>query len=66
MEILILICICVFVYFLPAIIAYGRDHHNSTSIFLLNLLLGWSVLGWIAAIIWAFTAVQVKQTADTL
>jgi hypothetical protein len=58
--------IFIFIYFLPAIIAYNRNHHNSTSIFLLNLLLGWSGIGWIAAIIWAFTAVQVNQTTDTL
>jgi hypothetical protein len=38
-------------YFLPAII--GKDKRNAGSIFLLNLLGGWTVIGWLAALIWA-------------
>ncbi len=40
-------------YFLPSIIA--RNKRNATAIFILNLLTGWSVLGWVAALIWALT-----------
>ncbi|MCO5257500.1 MAG: superinfection immunity protein [Lentimicrobium sp.] len=39
------------IYFLPAIV--GRKHKNVTSIALLNLFLGWTVIGWIVALIWA-------------
>jgi hypothetical protein len=28
------------------------------AIFLLNLLLGWTALGWIAALVWSFTEVR--------
>jgi hypothetical protein len=45
-------------YFLPAIIAFNRRHHNRLAILLLNVLLGWSGLGWVAALIWAVTAVR--------
>jgi hypothetical protein len=38
-------------YFLPSII--GRDKRDAAGIFLLNLLLGWTVIGWIIALIWA-------------
>ena len=38
-------------YFLPAIV--GRHKRNARAIFALNLLLGWSVLGWIGCLIWA-------------
>lgn len=41
------------VYFLPSFVAAGNKHRQSTAIFLLNLLLGWTVLGWIAALIWS-------------
>jgi hypothetical protein len=41
------------VYFLPSWI--GTNKRNSTSIFLLNLLLGWSIIGWIVALVWATT-----------
>ena len=43
-------------YFLPTIAAYRRRHHNREAIFLLNALLGWTVLGWIATAVWALTA----------
>ena len=45
----------VLVYFLPAMIAISRSHLNTTSIILTNLLFGWTVIGWIIALIWAFT-----------
>jgi len=41
-------------YFLPSII--GRDKRDAAGIFLLNLLLGWTVIGWIIALIWAVSA----------
>ena len=46
------------IYFLPAIIAFVRGHHSRVGIFLLNLLLGWSGLGWIVALIWSLTPVR--------
>lgn len=42
-------------YFLPTTTAIIRKHHNKTAIFVLNLLLGWLVLGWIGSLVWAFT-----------
>jgi Superinfection immunity protein len=33
-----------------------RHHRNAAAIFLINLLLGWTVLGWIAALVWSVTA----------
>lgn len=40
-------------YFVPTIIAWNKDHDNLIGIFFLNLLTGWSLIGWIAAFIWA-------------
>ena len=40
-------------YFLPSLIAGIRSHNNLNSILVLNLLLGWTVLGWIVALVWA-------------
>ncbi|MGZ3159564.1 MAG: superinfection immunity protein [Burkholderiaceae bacterium] len=45
-------------YFLPSFVAIGRDHHQTTAIAILNLFLGWTLLGWILALVWAATAVQ--------
>jgi hypothetical protein len=43
------------VYFVPALFAASRKHHNKGAIFATNLLLGWTLLGWIIAFIWAST-----------
>ena len=40
-------------YFLPTIIACCRGKKNSAAIFLLNLLLGWTFIGWVVALVWA-------------
>lgn len=39
------------VYFAPTFIVWGRK--GSVSIVLLNLFLGWTVIGWILALVWA-------------
>ena len=49
----LIFCFCVVIYFIPSII--GRKKSNSIWIFILNLLLGFTVIGWIAALVWALT-----------
>lgn len=53
MELLQGLLLAVVVYFAPCGVAYARRHRQLLAIFVLNLLLGWTVLGWIAALIWA-------------
>jgi hypothetical protein len=40
-------------YFLPSIIAHNK--RNAGAIFVLNLLTGWTVIGWIIAFGWAMS-----------
>jgi T4 superinfection immunity protein len=42
-------------YFAPSIVAFVRSHHNKWAIFALNLLLGWTILGWIGSLVWSLT-----------
>jgi hypothetical protein len=42
-------------YFLPTIIVLARRKRNVLGPILVNVLLGWTVIGWIAALIWALT-----------
>jgi hypothetical protein len=44
------------IHFLPTIIAALRNSRNIVGIFLLNLFLSWTVIGWIFALIWACTS----------
>ena len=46
-------------FFLPTVIALLRNHHNWVPIALVNVLLGWTVLGWVVALVWSFTATSV-------
>jgi len=43
-------------YFLPSIIALARSKRDLLAIFLLNFFLGWSVIGWVVALVWAVKA----------
>lgn len=43
------------IYFFPWVVAVSRHHHNNLAIFVLNLLLGWTFIGWVAALVWATT-----------
>ena len=40
-------------YFLPTIIAVIKSKRDTVAILLLNVFLGWSVIGWIIALVWA-------------
>lgn len=44
------------IYFTPTFVAAKRKHRNGNSIFLVNLLLGWTALGWVAALVWSVSA----------
>lgn len=55
MLVLAIISAAILFYFLPSIICIGRSHLNAPAIFMTNLLLGWTGIGWIAALIWSFT-----------
>jgi len=41
-------------YFLPALVAHNK--RDFAAIFIVNLLFGWTVIGWIIALIWACAA----------
>lgn len=56
MEIIIIL-----LYIIPTIVALIRKHSNTASIILTNLLLGWTFLGWVVALIWSFSSNVVER-----
>jgi ABC-type Fe3+ transport system permease subunit len=42
-------------YVLPSYIALRRNHRRQSSIIIVDLLLGWSFVGWLAALAWSLT-----------
>jgi hypothetical protein len=55
MEIIVIFIL----YFLPTLIAGYRKHHNGGSILVINLLLGWTFIGWVIAL--AMSTGHVKE-----
>lgn len=45
-------------YFLPTAVAFHRGAEPRIAILLLNIFLGWTLLVWIALLVWAFLAPQ--------
>mgnify|MGYP007071571068 CR=1 FL=1 len=42
-------------YFLPSVIAVSQKKSNTLAIVILNLVAGWTLIGWIVALVWAAT-----------
>jgi Superinfection immunity protein len=46
------------IYLLPTYVATLRSHHKLVAIAAVNVLLGWTILGWIVAVVWSFTTMS--------
>ena len=44
-----------FLYLLPTFLALARGHPNSFLLAIVNLSLGWTVIGWVGALFWSLT-----------
>jgi hypothetical protein len=51
--IVVLMILIVAIYMLPTLIAYGRDHPRRSMITLVNILFGWTLVGWLVVFVWA-------------
>jgi hypothetical protein len=40
-------------YLAPAMIADAREREDAFAVTIVNILLGWTVIGWFAALVWA-------------
>ena len=56
----IFLLILLVVYFLPTIVAFVRKTTIKSDVFLMNLLAGWTIIGWVVAIIMAFWKTEKK------
>ncbi|WP_419855730.1 superinfection immunity protein [Candidatus Poriferisodalis sp.] len=51
-------------YLLPAIIAKRGEHPDAAQIAVLNFLAGWTVVGWIVALVWALRKPRPQWNPD--
>ena len=50
----LLLVLIIILYFLPTFMAVMQGQRQAAAIFMLNLFLGWTFIGWAIAIVWAF------------
>jgi hypothetical protein len=48
-------------YWLPTLIAVVRRTPSALGVAVLNFFLGWTVIGWIVALVWALASPPVPQ-----
>jgi hypothetical protein len=49
-------------FFFPTIVAQFRGHPNWPAIAAVNILLGWTFIGWCVAMVWALTHFETKRS----
>ncbi len=52
------------VYFLPSIVGFALQAYRLDLLLTVNTLLGWTVLGWIACLVWALISSTHSHTFD--
>ena len=64
-EIFLLVIVSIVVYFIPTVVAIYRNVKNLVPIALLNLLLGFTYVFWVGALIWAIMDKQKVKNIET-
>ena len=59
----VLLLIILIIYMLPTVIAYARDVPQRQAITVVNIILGWTLVGWFVTFLWALMA---ETRADEL
>ncbi|WP_375123599.1 superinfection immunity protein [Pseudomonas sp. LW8] len=44
-------------YFLPSFNAFSRKHPDRWPIFMLDLFLGWTIVGWVVSLVWSVSQI---------
>ena len=58
MDITIVAIILLCAYFAPSVVAGARSHPQIGSIVVINLLLGWTFIGWVVALAMSVSAIN--------
>ena len=58
----VLFLIVFYIYVFPAVAAAYMLHRNKTLIFILNMFLGWTGVGWLIALLWALSGNTLNKT----
>jgi amino acid permease len=52
---IVIITVSIFFAFMPALVAYSRGTKNKIPVLIINLFLGWTLIGWVIALAMAYS-----------
>jgi len=58
--------ILITLYILPSMMAYALKHKHRTNITIVNLVLGWTIIGWFACLIYTLMCLWKPDLCDEL
>tara|TARA_Y100000817_G_scaffold310296_1_gene300716 strand:- start:287 stop:517 length:231 start_codon:yes stop_codon:yes gene_type:complete len=61
MRVILAIICLISIFFIPVSVGLFRDSSKKWGIFLVNILVGWTGIGWIIALIWAFISESTEE-----
>jgi len=50
---IILLLLILILYMLPTLLAFSREHPRRGAIGVANILIGWTLIGWVVVFLWA-------------
>lgn len=54
------------IYFIPTVIAMVRKHDNRLAIIVLNVVAGWTFVGYVAALVWSLLRTSAVARTDSI
>jgi hypothetical protein len=64
MGLFITLVVLAVLYVVPGIVATNNGHGHREAIWALNILLGWTFVGWVVALVWALIPVKRDETVQ--
>ena len=55
------VVVTLLIYLVPSFIALVRRHTYLKQVLVLNVVLGWSTIGWVALLVWAFAGGEIPD-----
>jgi hypothetical protein len=66
LKLVLMFGVFVVIYFIPTFVAASRKGKHHTAIFVINLFLGWTLLGWVGALVWAVVTPKEEGENESL
>lgn len=60
-ALIVIVVVAALLYFVPTIVAFARKHANVGPIAVINVFLGWTLVGYAVALAWAFMSQQQQR-----